>query len=69
MNSTDALTNPSGKGQSEQTYNEIHGIIEEAGLDPSIGVQAHIAVLDGTYLSLTDAAKTQTAIRLTPCGA
>ena len=58
VNSTDALTNPSGNGQSAQTYSEIRGIIEEAGLDPSTGVQAHIAVLDGTYLSLTDAAKT-----------
>ncbi len=58
VNSTDALTNPSGNGQSEQTYNEIRGIIKEAGLDPSIGVQARIAVLDGTYLSPTDAAKT-----------
>ena len=58
VNSTDALTNPSGNGQSAQTYNEICGIMEEAGLDPSTGVQAHIAVLDGTYLSLTDAAKT-----------
>ena len=58
VNSTDALTNPSGNGQSEQTYNEIRGILEEAGLDPSIGVQARIAVLDGTYLSPTDADKT-----------
>ena len=58
VNSTDALTNPSGNGQSERTHNEIHGIIEEAGLDPSTGVQARVAVLDGTYLSPTDAAKT-----------
>ena len=58
VNSTDALTNPSGKGQSEQPYNEIRGIIEEAGLDPTLGVQARVAVLDGTYLSPTDAAQT-----------
>ncbi len=58
VNSTDALTNPSGNGPSEQPYNEIHGIIEEAGLDPTAGVQARVAVLDGTYLSPTDAAKT-----------
>ena len=58
VNSTDALTNPSGNGQSEQTYNEIRGIMEEAGLDPSTSVQARVAVLDGTFLSPTDAAKT-----------
>ncbi len=58
VNSTDALTNPSGNSQSEQTHNEIHNIIEEAGLEPSTGVQAHISVLDGTFLSPTDAAKT-----------
>ena len=40
VNSTDALTNPSGNGQSEQTYNEIRGIIKEAGLD-QIG-RAHV---------------------------
>ncbi len=58
VNSTDALTNPSENGQSEQTHNEIHGIVEEAGLASSTGVQARVAVLDGTYLSPTDAAKT-----------
>lgn len=54
VNSTDALTNPSGNGQSEQTHNEIRGIIKEAGLASSADVQARVAVLDGTYLSPTD---------------
>ena len=58
VSSTDALTNPSGNGQSAQTHNEIRGIIEEAGLDPTKGVQARVAVLDGTHLATTDAAKT-----------
>ena len=30
VNSTDALINPTGNGQSEQTYNEIRGLMEEA---------------------------------------
>ena len=59
VNSTDALTNPTGNGQSEQTYNEIHGLMEEAGLDTSSGIQARVAVLDGTYLSSTDTTKTR----------
>ena len=59
VNSTDALTNPTGNGQSEQTYNEISGLMEEAGLDTSGGIQARVAVLDGTYLSSTDTTKTK----------
>ena len=58
VSSTDALTNPSGNGQAAQTHNEIRGIIEEAGLDPTIGVQARVAVLDGTHLTTTDATAT-----------
>ena len=59
INSTDALTNPTGNGQSEQTYNEIRGLMEEAGVDTSSGIQARVAVLDGTYLSSTDITKTK----------
>ena len=59
VNSTDALINPTGNGQSEQTYNEIRGLMEEVGLDTSSGIQARVAVLDGTYLSSTDTTKTR----------
>ena len=59
VNSTDALTNPTGNGQSEQTYNEIRGLMEEAELETSSGIQARVAVLDGTYLSSTDTTKTK----------
>ena len=59
VNSTDALINPTGNRQSEQTYNEIHGMMEEAGLDPCSGIQARVAVLDGTYLSSTDSTMTR----------
>ncbi len=59
VNSTDALTNPTGNEQSDQTYNEIRGLIEEAGLDTDSGIQARVVVLDGTYLSSTDTTKTK----------
>jgi len=58
VNSTAALTNPSRNGQSAQTYNEICNIMAAAGLSPSSGIQARVSVLDGTYLSPTDAAQT-----------
>lgn len=44
VNSTDALTNPTGNEQSDQTYDEIRGLMEEAGLDTDSDIQARGAV-------------------------
>ena len=54
VNSVDALTNPTGTGQSGQTCDEIRSLMEEAGLESGSNLQARVAVLDGTYLSSTD---------------
>ena len=55
----DALTNPSDDKDSKRTSKEIRGILEEAGVNSDADVDAQIAVLDGTYLSTTDATKTK----------
>lgn len=49
IRSSDALTTPA-----QDAYRQIRGIMEKAGLDPDKGVQASVAVLDGTFLATTD---------------
>jgi len=53
-----ALTNPTAEPESRRTAHEIQDIMQEAGVDPGRDISAPVAVLDGTYLSPTDADKT-----------
>ena len=58
-NSIDALANIPADSDSAQTRNDIGRIIKEAEWDRSADIQPKVAVLDGTYLSPTDAEKTK----------
>ena len=49
-----ALTNPSDGAASDIVAKEIRAIMNDAGANPDDGVQAQVAVLDGTHLSPTD---------------
>ena len=60
VNSAGALTNPAARSEdSERTAQAIRGIMEEAGLNPDMGLDAEIAVLDCTFLSPTSSARTE----------
>lgn len=52
VNNPGALTNPSHGGGSEQTSSQLRDIVQEAGLDPDLGIS--VAVLVGTSLATTD---------------
>ena len=58
-NSIDALANIPADSDSAQTRSEIHRIIHDAEWDTEEGIQPKVAVLDGTYLSPTDAEVTK----------
>lgn len=58
-NSIDALANIPVDSDSAKTRDEIEEIIDDAKWDRSAGIQPKVAVLDGTYLSPTDADKTK----------
>ena len=58
-NSIDALANIPADSDSAKTRDEIEKIIDDAKWDRSAGIQPKVAVLDGTYLSPTDADKTK----------
>ena len=59
VNSVGALTNPTAQSaDSENTSRAIRVMMEEAGLNPDMGLDAKIAVLDCTALSPTGNAKT-----------
>ena len=58
INSAGALTNPAAQsGESERTSADIHKMMEEAGMDSDVGLDAKIAVLDCTYLSPTNVSR------------
>ena len=53
-----ALTNATGDSAAQRTKSDIREIMEEAGTDPDDFLDARVAVLVGTHLATTDAAKT-----------
>ncbi len=60
VNSIVALTNPTSQsGDSERTSLAIRAMMEEAGLNPDMGLDAKIAVLDCAFLSPTSSTKTE----------
>ena len=58
-NSIDALANLPADGDSASTRAEIHSIMQEAGWDSTRNIHPKVAVLEGTYLSPTDAEVTK----------
>lgn len=55
----EALVNAADQRDGERVSAEMRAIIRDAGLDPDHPIEAKVAVLDGTYLSPTDATTTQ----------
>ena len=59
VNSVGALTNPAAlSADSASTSADIRGMMEEAGLNPDMGLDAKVAVLDCTFLSPTSSSMT-----------
>ena len=58
VNNASALINPTAEDESRRTADDVQDIMQEAGVDLGIGISAQVAVLDGTYLSTTDAGQT-----------
>ena len=58
-NSIDALARLPADGDSANTRAEIHSILQEAGWDSTLNIHPKVAVLEGTFLSPTDAEVTK----------
>ena len=58
-NSIDALAKLPDDGDSANTRAEIHAIMQEAGWDSTLNIHPKVAVLEGTFLSPTDAEVTK----------
>ena len=58
-NSIDELANLPADGDSANTRAEIHSIMQEAGWDSTLKIHPKVAVLEGTFLSPTDAEVTR----------
>ena len=58
-NSIDALANLPADGDSANTHADIHAIMQAAGWDSTRNIHPKVAVLEGTFLSPTDAEVTK----------
>ena len=58
-NSIDAMADLPADGDSANTRAEIHTIMQEAGWDSTLNIHPKVAVLEGTFLSPTDAEVTK----------
>ena len=54
VGNTDALIGSAPSGESRQTAAEIRSIMDEAGIEHEVGMEASVAVLVGTHLATTD---------------